>query len=259
MTLHFRPGRSESSRWAERRSGSGFSSCRARACSTSPGRGRCSATRTRCSAAPPTSWSGGAARAGHPDAHGLVVGGIRPLPRSGARLPDVAIVAGAPVRSAARGRRAPGALAAPVSRAHPDAWSRSARAPSCWRRPACSTAAAPPRTGCSSTSCARASRRPRRRRRHLRQGSRRLDVGGDHRRHRSDAGAGRGGPRPPRGDGGRQAAGAVPAPFGEPGAVQRGAAPAGEGAAAAARHLDVRPRSPRRAAAGRADRAAASA
>jgi transcriptional regulator GlxA family with amidase domain len=28
--------------------------------------------------------------------HGLVVGGIRPLPRSGARLPDVAIVAGAP-------------------------------------------------------------------------------------------------------------------------------------------------------------------
>jgi transcriptional regulator GlxA family with amidase domain len=30
--------------------------------------------------------------------HGLVVGGIRPLPRSGARLPDVAIVAGAPVR-----------------------------------------------------------------------------------------------------------------------------------------------------------------
>jgi transcriptional regulator GlxA family with amidase domain len=31
--------------------------------------------------------------------HGLVVGGIRPLPRSGARLPDVAIVAGAPIRS----------------------------------------------------------------------------------------------------------------------------------------------------------------
>ena len=30
--------------------------------------------------------------------HGLVVGGIRPLPQSGARLPDVAIVAGAPVR-----------------------------------------------------------------------------------------------------------------------------------------------------------------
>ena len=30
--------------------------------------------------------------------HGLVVGGIRPLPRSGGRLPDVAIVAGAPVR-----------------------------------------------------------------------------------------------------------------------------------------------------------------
>jgi len=30
--------------------------------------------------------------------HGLIVGGIRPLPRSGARLPDVAIVAGAPVR-----------------------------------------------------------------------------------------------------------------------------------------------------------------
>ncbi len=30
--------------------------------------------------------------------HGLVVGGIRPLPRSEARLPDVAIVAGAPVR-----------------------------------------------------------------------------------------------------------------------------------------------------------------
>ncbi len=30
--------------------------------------------------------------------HGLVVGGIRPLPRSGDRLPDVAIVAGAPVR-----------------------------------------------------------------------------------------------------------------------------------------------------------------
>lgn len=30
--------------------------------------------------------------------HGLVVGGIRPLPRSGAHLPDVAIVAGAPVR-----------------------------------------------------------------------------------------------------------------------------------------------------------------
>src|SRR6185436_221083 len=30
--------------------------------------------------------------------HGLVVGGIRPLPRSGERLPDVAIVAGAPVR-----------------------------------------------------------------------------------------------------------------------------------------------------------------
>jgi transcriptional regulator GlxA family with amidase domain len=31
--------------------------------------------------------------------HGLVVGGIRPLPRSGGRLPDVAIVAGAPIRS----------------------------------------------------------------------------------------------------------------------------------------------------------------
>jgi transcriptional regulator GlxA family with amidase domain len=30
--------------------------------------------------------------------HGLVVAGIRPLPRTGARLPDVAIVAGAPVR-----------------------------------------------------------------------------------------------------------------------------------------------------------------
>jgi transcriptional regulator GlxA family with amidase domain len=30
--------------------------------------------------------------------HGLVVGGLRPLPRSPARLPDVAIVAGAPVR-----------------------------------------------------------------------------------------------------------------------------------------------------------------
>lgn len=30
--------------------------------------------------------------------HGLVVGGIRPLPRSGGRLPDVAIVAGAPIR-----------------------------------------------------------------------------------------------------------------------------------------------------------------
>jgi transcriptional regulator GlxA family with amidase domain len=30
--------------------------------------------------------------------HGLVVGGLRPLPRSGDRLPDVAIVAGAPVR-----------------------------------------------------------------------------------------------------------------------------------------------------------------
>jgi transcriptional regulator GlxA family with amidase domain len=30
--------------------------------------------------------------------HGLVVGGIRPLPRSPTRLPDVAIVAGAPVR-----------------------------------------------------------------------------------------------------------------------------------------------------------------
>ena len=30
--------------------------------------------------------------------YGLVVGGIRPLPRSGGRLPDVAIVAGAPVR-----------------------------------------------------------------------------------------------------------------------------------------------------------------
>ncbi len=31
--------------------------------------------------------------------HGLVVTGLRPLPRSGARLPDVAIVAGAPVAS----------------------------------------------------------------------------------------------------------------------------------------------------------------
>jgi len=30
--------------------------------------------------------------------HGLVVGGLRPLPRGGDRLPDVAIVAGAPVR-----------------------------------------------------------------------------------------------------------------------------------------------------------------
>ena len=30
--------------------------------------------------------------------HGLIVGGLRPLPRAGARLPDVAIVAGAPVR-----------------------------------------------------------------------------------------------------------------------------------------------------------------
>jgi transcriptional regulator GlxA family with amidase domain len=29
--------------------------------------------------------------------HGLVVGGLRPLPRAGARLPDVAIVAGAPM------------------------------------------------------------------------------------------------------------------------------------------------------------------
>ena len=38
-----------------------------------------------------------------------------------------------------------------------------------------------------------------------------------------------------------------------------GAAAAGEGAAEAARHLDVRPRAPRRAAAGRADRAPASA
>lgn len=30
--------------------------------------------------------------------HGLVVGGIRPLPRDGRRLPDVAVVAGAPLR-----------------------------------------------------------------------------------------------------------------------------------------------------------------
>jgi transcriptional regulator GlxA family with amidase domain len=30
--------------------------------------------------------------------HGLIVGGLRPLPRAGDRLPDVAIVAGAPVR-----------------------------------------------------------------------------------------------------------------------------------------------------------------
>ena len=29
--------------------------------------------------------------------YGLIVGGVRPLPRAGARLPDVAIVAGAPV------------------------------------------------------------------------------------------------------------------------------------------------------------------
>jgi transcriptional regulator GlxA family with amidase domain len=29
--------------------------------------------------------------------HGLVVGGLRPLPRAGARLPDVAVIAGAPV------------------------------------------------------------------------------------------------------------------------------------------------------------------
>src|SRR3954468_1871871 len=42
--------------WVERRSGSGFSSCPARACWTSPGRGRCSATPTMSSAAPPISW-----------------------------------------------------------------------------------------------------------------------------------------------------------------------------------------------------------
>jgi len=34
--------------------------------------------------------------------HGLVVAGLRPLPRRGSRLPDVAIVAGAPMRSSGR-------------------------------------------------------------------------------------------------------------------------------------------------------------
>ena len=38
------------------------------------------------------------------------------------------------------------------------AWSRSARASSCWPRPACSTAAAPPRTGATSSACARFTR-----------------------------------------------------------------------------------------------------
>ena len=78
------------------------------------------------------------------------------------------------------------------------------------------------------------------RRRRLREGRRRLDVGGRHRRHRPDAGAGRGGPRPPRRDGGRQADGVVPAPVRPAGAVQRGAAAAGKGAGPAARHLGVR-------------------
>ena len=102
-------------------------------------------------------------------------------------------------------------------------------------------------------------RRPGRRRGDLRRGRRRLDLGGDHRGHRSHAGAGRGGPRPPGGDGGRQAAGAVPAPLGESGPVQLGAAAAGDGAAQAARHLGLRPRAHRRGAAGRAHRRAASA
>ena len=236
--------------WAERRSGSGFSSCRVRACSTSPGPGRCSATPTTCSAALPmssrrwgrarrpsrrataSSWVGPAAAALRmracrtwrssrarrcaplPEVDARLVPWLR---RFHARIPTVvSICTGAFVLAAA------GVLDGRRATTH---WMflDELRA----RYPAAQVVdegifvkdrgvwtSAGITTG--------------------------IDL---------DARDGRGGPRPRRRDGGRQAAGAVPAPFGEPGSVQRGAAAAGGGAAEAARHLHVRPRAPRRAAA----------
>ena len=80
-------------------------------------------------------------------------------------------------------------------------------------------------------------RRPRHRRGHLRRGRRRVDVSRHHARDRSGARAGRAGTTARRGDGRREAAGAVPAPLGQSGPVQPGAPPAGERAAQAVRHL----------------------
>jgi putative intracellular protease/amidase len=186
--------------------------------------------------------------------HGLVVSGLRPLPRAPARLPDVAIVAGAPV------------FPLPQEQASLVAWLRRHRARIPTLVSICTGAfvlgAAGVLDGRRATTHwqflgelrARYPRTRVVRRGHLRQGRQRLDLGRDHVGHRHDARARRGGPRTRRRHAGRQAARAVPAPLGEPGAVQRRAPPAGDGAVQAPRRLRVRPRPRRRAAARRAPR-----
>ena len=261
MTLHFRPCAVRIEPWAERRSGSGFSSCRGTGVLDIAGPWEVLGHANDVLGRPAYELEAArAARAGRRrrgTASSWAGSGRCREPARACRTSR-----SWRARRCARCRRSTRAWSpgcAGFTRASRPS-SRSARAPSC--SAAAGAARRPPRHHALDVPrrAARAlSRGPRRRRGHLRQGRRRLDVGGHHRRHRSDAGAGRGGPRPPRGDGGRPAAGAVPAPFGEPGAVQLGAAAAGEGAAQAARHLDVRPRARRRAAAGRADRARGSA
>ena len=98
------------------------------------------------------------------------------------RLPDVAIVAGAPGAAAARRAGAAGVVAAPLSRAHPhgglDLHRRlRARRRRRARRQARHHALDVPRRAAVAIP-----RGARRRRGHLRQGRARLDVGGHHRR-----------------------------------------------------------------------------
>ena len=190
--------------------------------------------------------------------HGLVVGGLRPLPRAGA--PPAG-------RGHRGGRVAAGSAAGRTTRAW-SPWLRRFHA----RIPTvvsictgafvlggggrCSTAVAPPRTGCILDELR--ARFPAARvvdEGIFVQGRRRLDLGGDHRGHRSRRW------RWSRSDHGHRVAMAVArrlvlflrrsgnqAQFSS--ALQRQET----GAAPAARHLDLRPRARRRGAAGRADR-----
>ena len=137
---------------------------------------------------------------------------------------DTLIVPGGPRRARGSGRRGAARLDRRDGGAVAGARPRSAPARSCWPRRACSTGGARPPTGRRrrrSRACIPSVRR--RPRADLRARRERVDLGRRDRGHGPRAGARRGGPRPRGGAGDRAPSRAVPAPSGQPVAVQRDA------------------------------------